>query len=560
MGGNAARERRRLSRLDQTELKVSKVGKPAEKSKAHSTPKPKAKTPTKDYSQQKSPAAQSKSYGGSNTVKSQHKIPVTKKSNAFTSDSKFKVDTGKSAKERKLPKGEHPPSKQTKFKKPKHLARKMNDADNPAEMEELLKRKEELDVKKAERSKRFKAKVIDAVGGKKFFDEETFNSIMEGDGGCLDFIVKAVKLSADGKKKERSAETRSVPIKSEPAEIPVDKIEKATATAESNVKPEPEPKEIPVDDTVKATATAKSNVKPKPEEIPVDNTEKATENTDDEDMDSMEASAENNDDVDAKKVTDKGSASSDDDSSDSSDDEDDAAQKNERSRGRKRKGREDADAKREELNTKQQEEAQRIADANAPKKTSRADDKRRCIGRKPVTDFEVWKMYTGTVRYVKPTLGIFIDIGCHTDAFCHISRASDEFVDRLTDAHYKSGDVLENKVRIIDIDRTKKRITASLQSDERVAHEEKSAREYKERSKEKPPKREKFGINNESPARQATKVQFNDPVEPPQEPQEEEVPIIIDPDNMTPADLKRARKLQRRAERRKEQELTGIAA
>ena len=41
---------------------------------------------------------------------------------------------------------------------------------------------------------------------------------------------------------------------------------------------------------------------------------------------------------------------------------------------------------------------------------------------------------------------------------------------------------------------------------------------------------------------------------------QEEVPIIIDPDNMTPAELKRARKLQRRAERRKQQELTGIAA
>ena len=30
----------------------------------------------------------------------------------------------------------------------------------------------------------------------------------------------------------------------------------------------------------------------------------------------------------------------------------------------------------------------------------------------------------------------------------------------------------------------------------------------------------------------------------------EEVPIVIDPDNMTPAELKRARKLQRRQERR----------
>ena len=41
---------------------------------------------------------------------------------------------------------------------------------------------------------------------------------------------------------------------------------------------------------------------------------------------------------------------------------------------------------------------------------------------------------------------------------------------------------------------------------------------------------------------------------------DEKLPIVVDPDNMTPMELKRARKLQRRAERRKQQELTGIAA
>jgi len=39
-----------------------------------------------------------------------------------------------------------------------------------------------------------------------------------------------------------------------------------------------------------------------------------------------------------------------------------------------------------------------------------------------------------------------------------------------------------------------------------------------------------------------------------------ELPIIIDPDNMTPTELTRARKLQRRAERRKQKEITGIDA
>ena len=36
--------------------------------------------------------------------------------------------------------------------------------------------------------------------------------------------------------------------------------------------------------------------------------------------------------------------------------------------------------------------------------------------------------------------------------------------------------------------------------------------------------------------------------------------IHIDPETMTPAELKRARKLQRRVERRRQQELTGIAS
>jgi len=74
--------------------------------------------------------------------------------------------------------------------------------------------------------------------------------------------------------------------------------------------------------------------------------------------------------------------------------------------------------------------------------------------------------YTDT--YMKPGLGLFIDIGCHSDAFCHISRhisrAGDSFVDNITDL-FKVGDELENKVRIVEDDRTKKRITVSLQSE-----------------------------------------------------------------------------------------------
>ena len=64
------------------------------------------------------------------------------------------------------------------------------------------------------------------------------------------------------------------------------------------------------------------------------------------------------------------------------------------------------------------------------KKTSKKDDTRRCIGRKPVTDFEVGKSYDGTVVYVKP-FGAFIDIRCHSDAFVHVSRVDDGFVEDI---------------------------------------------------------------------------------------------------------------------------------
>jgi predicted RNA-binding protein with RPS1 domain len=270
------------------------------------------------------------------------------------------------------------------------------------------------------------------------------------------------------------------------------------------------------------------------------------------------------------------SSSSGSENSDSDDSDSDDSEKNVRTRGRRRKDRKEADAKRDELNAKQQEEAE-IAKAkeqeSAAKKTSRADDKRRCIGRKPITDFKVGSKYTGTVRYVKPGLGLFIDIGCHSDAFCHISRAADDFTDNIADL-YKTGDELENKVRIVEVNRTKKRITVSLQSDERTADEEKSARDHKERVEEKVIKKRKiqrFGTPgvprtdfNVAPPVKSEGIRSNESTVSQQEETKdhvrEEVPIIIDPENMTPAELKRARKLQRRAERRKEQELTGIAA
>ncbi len=57
-------------------------------------------------------------------------------------------------------------------------------------------------------------------------------------------------------------------------------------------------------------------------------------------------------------------------------------------------------------------------------------DTRRCIGRKPVTDFVIGNTYKGKVVYVKP-FGAFIDIGCHSDGFVHVSRVHDGFVEDI---------------------------------------------------------------------------------------------------------------------------------
>lgn len=57
-------------------------------------------------------------------------------------------------------------------------------------------------------------------------------------------------------------------------------------------------------------------------------------------------------------------------------------------------------------------------------------DTRRCIGRKPVTDFLIGNTYKGKVVYIKP-FGAFVDIGCHSDGFVHVSRVHDGFVEDI---------------------------------------------------------------------------------------------------------------------------------
>jgi predicted RNA-binding protein with RPS1 domain len=96
---------------------------------------------------------------------------------------------------------------------------------------------------------------------------------------------------------------------------------------------------------------------------------------------------------------------------------------------------------------------------------------RRCIGRKPVTDFKVGQCYSGKVVYAKP-FGVFFDIGCHSDAFCHVSQLSDQFIESPMES-FPVGQMIENSIRVVAIDRRKKRLTVSLQSPSSETNSEK---------------------------------------------------------------------------------------
>ncbi len=271
---------------------------------------------------------------------------------------------------------------------------------------------------------------------------------------------------------------------------------------------------------------------------------------------------------------------------DSSSDEDDIAeQANTRSRGKRRRGRrENNDNKHEDDNVEEdkmtkdevkedkvtkdnaskdssKQSAQMSAEENsiAPrvtddeskqsmKKTPKKDDKRRCIGRKPVTDFEIGKCYSGTVQYIKPHLGAFIDIGCHSDAFIHISCISDSYISSVEEV-LNVGDEVEN-ARVVAIDREKKRVTLSLRSEDQDAVKSSqkgkittdAATEPVKENEEKTPlsnksKEETLPVASSSGNKQVTETKA----------------FPLTSGEKTGADLKRERKLARRAARRAEQ-------
>jgi predicted RNA-binding protein with RPS1 domain len=235
----------------------------------------------------------------------------------------------------------------------------------------------------------------------------------------------------------------------------------------------------------------------------------------------------------------------DDDSSDSDSDSD--AEEQTRQRGKRRRGRKDTSKQILDEAPEVPSETDEPKDPKAPdpaKKTMKKDDKRKCVGRKPVTEFLIGEKYDAKVVYIKP-FGIFLDMGAHSDAFCHVSRLQDDFVDS-PNVLYKEGDTVS--ARVVEIDRRKKRITVSLQSEAKMADELLSVEAHAKR-------REKH--RNAHKKAQSTMEE----TEPESYEEPEEKPVVYQPSTirplptkpeseMNPAELKRARKLARRAERR----------
>ena len=200
-----------------------------------------------------------------------------------------------------------------------------------------------------------------------------------------------------------------------------------------------------------------------------------------------------------------------------------------------------------------------VPKSDPTKKTTKADDKRRCVGRKPVTDYTVGERVAGKVVYVKP-FGVFIDIGCHSDAFCHISRLQDSFIDSSEEVVKEGNEV---SARVVEIDRKQKRVTVSLQSDARMEDEMASvlarkARDEKRMNSKKMKKKKNGAFETKEHFKTET------PIESAQEATNNLVDIdgtfLKEESQMTPADVKRAYKLQRRAQRRAQKEETGISA
>jgi len=95
---------------------------------------------------------------------------------------------------------------------------------------------------------------------------------------------------------------------------------------------------------------------------------------------------------------------------------------------------------------------------------------RKPVGRKHLREFVVGQTCPATVVAVKP-FGVFLDIGCYSDALCHIRNISDHYI-QLPELEkmFKKGDQIA-KVRIIDVDYKRGKISVRVQTERGIKSE-----------------------------------------------------------------------------------------
>ncbi|MGR9085743.1 MAG: Tex family protein [Gammaproteobacteria bacterium] len=93
-------------------------------------------------------------------------------------------------------------------------------------------------------------------------------------------------------------------------------------------------------------------------------------------------------------------------------------------------------------------------------------------GIEKITDLEAGMILNGVVTNVA-NFGAFVDIGVHQDGLVHISHLSDTFVKDPRDV-VKTGDIV--KVKILEVDHDRKRISLSMKSDAGVSKTEANTR------------------------------------------------------------------------------------
>ena len=113
-------------------------------------------------------------------------------------------------------------------------------------------------------------------------------------------------------------------------------------------------------------------------------------------------------------------------------------------------------------------------------------------GVEEIRDLKPGMLLEGTVTNVA-AFGAFVDVGVHQDGLVHVSQLADKFV---KDPHevVKAGDVV--KVRVVEVDVARKRISLTMKSDSSEARER-----AREQPKASPPKSVRAGSSSAGPAR-----------------------------------------------------------